>query len=488
MSSLVTRSTFDEQTATLNPVDMAYVMFCAFGVFLITPAIGLFYGGTLKRRNIVQVLFQSYMTTAVVVILWYLFGYSLAVSPTSSSKIMGDFHNAALHDDQAGPVYEGGSIPSVINFCFNVFFPVATAQIFVGAIGERGRFLPSMAVAILWTILCYCPFAYWVWTAQGWLYNLGALDFAGGGPVHIASGVASFCYSWYIGPRGSPGKRRGKIIDSKGHSPVTTFIGVTFIWGAWFCFNSGTLLSVNVRTGYIFINTILASSFASLSYALTDKLITGKYSLQAACEGSIVGLVNITPSCGYYWPWAAAVSSIINAVICRLVQRANHWVGIDDYSLSAVVHGLGGIIGATLLGLFASKTVASYDGVTEIEGGWIDGNFKQLGYQIASWAAIVAWTTVFTLIILFVVDKIPGLHLRASAEEEEMGMDLAEMAETCDEFGNNYEEFFRQNASKIRAILDQYDLENGLVEVIDGSSASRSSTDEVVRLTNGEKR
>ncbi|KAF8003630.1 hypothetical protein HF325_001078 [Metschnikowia pulcherrima] len=304
-------TTLEEQTLSFVAADMVYILFCSFGVFLITPAIGLFYGGTIKRKNIVQILFQSYMTTSIIVI--------------------------------PKPLMEGGNLPSVVNFCFNVFFPVATVQIFIGSIGERGRFLPSIVVGVIWTIVCYCPFAYWVWAPAGWLFNLGALDFAGGGPVHIASGIASLCYSWFLGPRGLSGKRTGKITESKGHSSVTTFVGVTLIWAAWFCFNSGTLLSVNARTGYIFLNTILASSFACVAYAATDKVMTGKYSLKAACEGTIVGLVNITPSCGYYWPWAAAVTSIINGVLCRLLIDFNKWVGIDDYSVSGVVHGFGGI-------------------------------------------------------------------------------------------------------------------------------------------------
>lgn len=476
-------TTLEEQTLSFVAADMVYILFCSFGVFLITPAIGLFYGGTIKRKNIVQILFQSYMTTSIIVIVWYLIGYSLAVSPTSTSKLLGNFNNAALYNEQAKPLMEGGNIPSVINFCFNVFFPVATVQIFIGSIGERGRFLPSIVVGVIWTIVCYCPFAYWVWAPNGWLFNFGALDFAGGGSVHIASGIASLCYSWFLGPRGLPGKRRGKFTESKGHSSVTTFVGVTLIWAAWFCFNSGTLLSVNARTGYIFLNTILASSFACVAYATTDKIMTGKYSLKAACEGTIVGLVNITPSCGYYWPWAAAVTSIINGVLCRLLIDFNKWVGIDDYSVSGVVHGFGGIIAGTLTGIFATKIVAGYDGITEISGGWVDGNFRQIGLQIAAWCSIVAWTFVFTMIILFAVDKIPGLHLRATSEAEEMGMDLFEMAETLDEFGNDYEMFFRENASKLRAILDHYEDH---VEVLEGRSISEGSVSRVHHV-NGEK-
>lgn len=472
----------ESQSSTFVAADIVYVMVCSFGVFLITPAIGLFYGGTLKRKNIVQLLFQTYMVTSCIIIIWYLIGYSLANSPSSTSVMIGDLAHAALYEEEAKPLIDGGTIPSIVAFCFNVFFPVATVQIFLGGIGERGRFLPSILVGSIWVIVVYCPLAFWVWGANGWLFNLGALDFAGGGPVHIASGVASLCYSWYLGPRGLTG-HTGKIIHYRGHSSTTTFVGVTLIWAAWFMFNTGTLLAVNVRTCYIMANTIIASAFASVAYTLVDKLITGKYSMMAACEGVIVGLVNITPSCGFYWPWAAALTSIINAVLCRLLGSFNSWTGIDDYSVSFIVHGVGGIIADTLTGIFASKTVAGLDGITEIDGGWINGNFVQLGYQIASWVSIVAWTSAFTLIILFLVDKIPGMHLRATSEGETMGMDLYEMAETLDEFGNDYEAFFHEYAPRIKYIVDNYEK----METIQGRSPNDSSSVVEVNILHKDK-
>lgn len=459
-------SEYQKQTETLVPADMVYVLFCSFAVFLITPGIGMFYSGVLKRKNVVQVLFQSYMTTCTVIIIFYLLGFSLATSTTSKSKLMGDFQHAALRNEEAKPMSKGATIPSIIYFCFNVFFPVATAQIFIGASGERGRFLPTQVVAVIWTIVCYCPIAYWLWNANGWLASLGSLDFAGGGPVHIASGMASLCYSWYLGPREQPGKKRGRIPLYRGNSELSTFIGAMLIWAAWFCFNSGTLVSVNVRTGYIFLNTILASAFASLTFVVVDYILTRKYSLNAACEGVILGLVNITPSCGFYWPWAAAVTAIINATICRLLMRFNIWTGIDDYSYSGLVHGIGGIIGGTLTGIFATNTVASYDGSTKVDGGWIDGHWVQLGYQIAAWVSIVAWTVVFTLIILFIVDHIPYLRLRATEEGEKMGMDLLEMEETIDEFANDYEELFLRYAGKHNLLTTSYAERNGVVEVV----------------------
>lgn len=459
----------EEQTADYVTSDMVYIMFSTVMIFLITPGIAMYYTGVLRRKNVVQVLFQSYMTTATVVIVWYLIGYSLAISSTSTSKLMGDFHNAALHNEQAMGLYDGATIPSVINFVFNCFFPVCTVQIFVGSIGERGRFLPSQVIAVIWTIVVYSPLAYWVWGANGWLLNMGDLDFAGGGPVHIASGVASIVYSRFLGKR-KEWHNAGGPPHYRGHSALTTFIGVTLIWAAWFCFNTGTLLSVNVRTGYIFVNTLLASCFAMWTYVLVDYLYTGKWSMHAACDGVITGLVNITPSCGYVYPWGAAVSAIITAAVCRVCFNFNKWISVDDYSYSGVVHGIGGIVGGVLTGFFASSTVAGYDGYTEIAGGWIDHNYVQLGYQIAGILSIVVWTAVFTAIILFIVDKIPGLKLRASEEAEEIGMDLHEMAETLDEFGNNYDEFFLEYATKLRAIADSIESKNGSVEILTGSS------------------
>lgn len=464
---------------TFEPADMAFVLFCTFGVFLITPAVAMFYAGTLRRKNLVQLLFQSYMVTCVVVMVWYLLGYSLANSALLL-LLLGNLAHGALHNEKARPLAPGGTIPSVINFGFNVFFPVATNQIFLGAIGERGRVLPSLVIAAVWTIVCYCPFAYWVWLLEGWLSKLGALDFAGGGPVHIASGVASFVYLWYLGPREASGHTSRHLVRYQGHSALTTFVGVTLIWAAWFCFNSGTLLLVNVRTGYIFLNTILALSFACFTYAAVDRVVTGRFSLQAACEGAVVGLVNITPLCGFYWPWAAAVTSIINGAMCRMLAGLNKWTGVDDYSVSGVVHGIGGIIGATLTGIFATKTVAGYDGATEIDGGWIDGNFVQLGYQIAGWVSITAWTAVFTLIILVLVDHIPGLRLRALAEAEDMGMDMYEMAETANEFtqefGMDPHDFLKQNAAKLRLLLARFDES---VEVIEGISRDETHVNTV---------
>lgn len=416
-----------EDQSTFSPADMGYVMFCTVGVMILTPAVGMFYGGTLKRKNIIQILFQSYVVTASVTVLWFLFGYSLAVSP-SNSHFMGNFSWGALQNIGVGPYIEGGTIPSIIYFTFSAFFPIATVQIFVGSIAERSRVLPSIIVGLIWCTVVYCPLAYSTWCGNGFLYQLGALDFAGGGPVHIASGGASLAYSFFIGPRKHWIDPKTKA-EYEPANTVITFIGVSLIWFSWLCFNSGTLLSVSTRTGYIMANTQIAASSAMLAFVGVDYAFTRKWSLVAACEGAVAGLVNITPSCGFYSPYWALITSVFVGICCRLAYRFNEVAHVDDTTRSFIIHGFGGILGSICLGVFASPYIAGTDGVTEIEGGWIFHHWKQMGYQFAGWTTSFFWSLVATYIICFIVDKIPGLQIKANEELEMVGADFYEMAE-----------------------------------------------------------
>lgn len=451
-------------------------MFCTVGVMILTPAIGMFYGGTLKRKNIIQILFQSYMVTALITIQWFLFGYSLAVSP-SSSKVMGNFHIGALQNIGVGPFVEGGTIPSIIYFTFSAFFPIATVQIFVGSIAERSRLFPSLIVGFVWCTVVYCPLAYATWCANGFLYQLGALDFAGGGPVHIASGVASLAYSLFIG-------KRKDWIDPKTNqeyqpqNTVITFIGVSIIWFSWLCFNSGTLLSVSVRTGYIMANTQLAASAAMLAFVAVDYAFTGKFSLTAACEGAVAGLVNITPSCGFYSPYWAVITSVFVGACCRLCYRFNEFTGIDDTTRSWIIHGFGGILGSICLGVFASPAIAATDGVTEIDGGWIFHHWKQMGYQFAGWTTCSVWSFGATYIICFIVDKIPGCKIKANPELEAVGADFYEMAEVDGSYVDAMYPQFHLTAIQRKLNghgddSDPYELDN--IDVIDGVATSSAS-------------
>lgn len=427
-------STLEEDMASMNYSDTTFVIVCSFLVYLITPGIGMFYGGMLRRKNILSILFQSYAVTAVVSIQWYLIGYSLATSPTGGS-MYGNFRLGALQnfDGQmfGGP---GGTIPEILYFVFSCFFAVCTVQIFVGAIAERGRLLPSLLIGFIWTTVVYCPFAYWVWSANGWLYNLGSLDYAGGGPVHIASGVASLSYSFFIGKRANSPKRGN--IKYRPQNPFMVFVGATLIWFGWYAFNGGTGLSVNVRTAYVIGNTHIAACFACATWLTMDRVMTGKFSVTGACEGVIAGLVAITPSAAYVAPWAAAVSAIITAAVCRLCHKLTSYLNIDDTIEAFNLHGVGGIVGGILLGFFASPSVAGLDGVTEIQGGWVAHHWRQLGLQLADICCISLWSFVVTYLICFCVNYIPGCKLRLDPEEEITGCDVMEIYEV----GGAYDE------------------------------------------------
>lgn len=431
--SLVKRlvENYEEEVASLDPADMAYVAVATVMILIITPGIAFFYGGMMRGKNFMTLIIQSYLVTSIITIQFFLFGFSLACSDTSSSVIMGNFTYGALKHVSAGPLLEGGTIPAILSFTFNAIFAICTVQIFLGAIAERGRLLPSLVLGTVWCTLCYCPFAYWTWASNGWLYNLGSLDFAGGGPVHVSSGIASLAYSLFLGKR--KGWVDGKPPKYKPYSPVLSFLGSLMIYFPWLFFNSGTLTTITTpRTLYILTNTHLSASFAMATFTIMHYLITKKWSIQAAAEGLIVGLVFITPSCGFLSPWAVAVGSIFTAIVCRSTFNIHIWMGIDDTTHSFNVHGIGGILGSICNGVFASPNIAAMDGITEIEGGWIFHHWKQMGYQLAGTMAIVGWTFIMTYALCFIIDKIPGLKMRVSEEAEEMGLDLYEMAETAD--------------------------------------------------------
>jgi Amt family ammonium transporter len=425
---------YEEQTEGLVAADMAYVATATILISAITPGIALFYG---TRKSYLTLAVQAYMVTGLITMLWYFFAFSLSNS-TSSSPMIGNFALAALHDINYGG--DGGVVPTILTFVFTDFFIICTVQIFLGAIIDRGRLLPSLVLGICFGILCYCPQSYWTWNENGWLYKLGDLDFAGGGPVHVSSGVASLAYSLFLGKR-KEWKETGKYPRFEPKNPILNFLGSLLIYFPWLFFNSATIGSISTpRTAFILANTQLAAGFGTVTFTFADYLIRKKWSLQAASEGIIVGLVFVTPACGYLEPWAIAVGTIITAIVCRATYDVNQWMGIDDTTHSFNVHGIGGIMGSIFVGLFASPKITASDGVSEIQGGWIFHHWKQMGYQLAGTISIIVWTFVMTYALCFIIDKIPGLKMRVSEEAEEMGLDRFEIyeAELLEESGIEY--------------------------------------------------
>ncbi|RKO88842.1 ammonium transporter AmtB-like domain-containing protein, partial [Blyttiomyces helicus] len=252
--------------------------------------------------------------------------------------------------------------------------------------------------------------------------NIGGYDYAGGGPVHIASGFAGLAYCLMLG------KRRHQV--HKAHNLSNVFLGTALLWFGWFGFNGGSAVAATPRAAMAALVTTVAASAAALSWVLWDYARTGKLSGLGFCSGAVAGLVAITPASGFVAPWAAIVIGILAGIICNAACSIKTLFGFDDTLDAWGVHGIGGFLGNILTGIFAQKWIAELDG-SVINGGWVDGNFIQVGYQLAGSSAIAAWSFVVSTILLFVINKIPGLHIRPSEEEEELGADVGEMGEVA---------------------------------------------------------
>ncbi len=300
-----------------------------------------------------------------------------------------------------------------------------TPALVIGATAERGRFMPTLIFMFLWTTFVYDVIAHWTWNVHGWSNSLGVLDFAGGMPVHIASGAAAVCYSHILGVRdGSP-------IDYKPHNVVQVVLGTSLIWFGWFGFNGGSAQGANTRTAIVIVVTNLSASVGGITWALLDFRKEKKFSALSFCFGAVTGLVLVTPGSGFISPASAIVFGFVGSVGCHFAIHLKERIGFDDALDVVGVHGIGGIIGTLLAGIFGQKYIAELDGITAIGGGWVDQNWIQMAYQLAGVTAALSWSLVVTFIILSVMNKVPGLHLRADARSVTAGLDKSHIGESA---------------------------------------------------------
>jgi Amt family ammonium transporter len=311
-------------------------------------------------------------------------------------------------------------IPEIVFCLYQMLFCACTVQIVIGGSFERGRIVPSLIFGFLWATIVYCPIACWTWNANGWLFNLPSLDFAGGGPVHIASGWSALAYAFVLGKR----KHIGDKSHGKPHNTTLVFLGTVLIWFGWFGFNGGSALNASLRAMYAAFNTNTAASTGVLGWVLVDYFKHGqRFSVVGACEGAIAGLVGITPAAGFVSVWVAALIGFVTAVVCALCQNVNEWLHIDEGMDVFKLHGLGGMVGSFMTGIFATEWVSMLDGATSASGG-IDGNGIQVGKQLAEITAISAYAFTVSCALLYILKFIPGMHLRISEEAEARGLDL----------------------------------------------------------------
>ncbi|KAI9368460.1 ammonium transporter AmtB-like domain-containing protein [Aspergillus egyptiacus] len=401
-----------------NEFHSVYIVACTFIVFFILPGIGFLYSGLTRRKSAMAFLFQAFLILAVTTFQWIFWGYSLAYSRNGGPYI-GTLRNFGLMDVRAAPSPGSDVLPEILFCMFQLLFGSCTVMIVIGGAFERGGILASLIFAFCWETIVYCPLARWTWSGQGWLYNLPSIDYAGGGPVHIASGCAALAYAVVLGKR----RAHGEPSMKRPHNTTLVFLGTVFIWTGWLGFNGGSTLAANIRGYMAIMNTNVAASTGVLGWVLVDMVRNkGKFSVVGACEGAIAGLVGITPCAGNVSVWLGAVIGFLTAVVCSACKNINDWMRVDEGMDVFKLHGLGGIVGSFLTGIFADHYISALDGGTLIPGA-INGEGVQVGKQLADICAIGAYSFVVTAVILTVMKYIPFLGLRVSEEAELVGLD-----------------------------------------------------------------
>ncbi|KAI9811925.1 MAG: ammonium transporter Amt1 [Thelocarpon impressellum] len=410
--------------------DVAWILTSTALVLLMIPGVGFFYSGLARRKSALSLIWLSIMSTGVISFQWFFWGYSLAFSHTAG-KFIGNLDNIGLRDTLGAPSVGSTRIPDLLFAVYQGMFAAITVALAVGAVAERGRMLPCVVFMFVWATIIYDPIACWTWNSSGWVYKLGGLDFAGGTPVHIASGSAALAYSVMLGKRRGHGTHE---LNYRPHNVTHIVIGTVFLWVGWFGFNAGSALAANLRAVMAAVVTNLAASVGGVTWCVLDYRLERKWSTVGFCSGVIAGLVAITPGSGFVPAWAAVIYGVVAGVACNYATKLKFVIGVDDALDIFAEHCIGGVVGNLLTGLFAADYIAHLDGYTVISGGWLNGHYIQLAYQLADSVSGFAYSFGGTCIILFIMNLIPGLSLRASEEAEILGIDDAEIGEFAYDF------------------------------------------------------
>src|SRR5436190_5708916 len=428
--------------ATVNKGDTAWMTVATVLVILMTiPGLALFYGGLVRSKNMLSVLIQVFVVTALIYVLWTLFGYSVAF--TSGNPFMGSFDKAFLKgitpDSVAATFSKGVVIPELSYMAFQATFAAITCALIVGSFAERIKFSAVLMFVVIWFTFSYLPIAHMVWywdgpdgitdaasldkvtAAAGWLWAKGALDFAGGTVVHINAGVAGLVGAYVIGKRIGYGKEA-----LAPHSLTLTMVGAAMLWVGWFGFNAGSNLEANGMAALAFANTLLATAAATLSWISGEALTKGKGSMLGAASGAVAGLVAITPACGFVGPMGAIVIGLLAGLVCLWgVNGLKRLLGADDSLDVFGVHGVGGILGALLTGVFASPSLGGV-GIYDYVANKVDPNYSiggQVWIQFQGVLTTLVWSGVVAFIAYKIVDLVIGL--RVTEEEEREGLDIS---------------------------------------------------------------
>jgi ammonium transporter, Amt family len=396
----------------LDTGDTAWILVSTALVLLMTiPGLALFYGGMVRKKNVLSTMAHSLVAAAVVSIAWVAVGYSLAFSKEGNAFI-GGLDKIMLSGITTDAL--SGSIPEILFVIFQMTFAIITVAIISGSVAERMKFGAFVAFISIWVIVVYAPITHWVW-GGGWLGDDGALDFAGGTVVHINSGVAGLVAAYMLGNRMGLGRE-----SMAPHNLTLTLIGASLLWVGWFGFNGGSALGANGSAGYALVVTQVAAAAAAIAWLVVEKIVRGKASILGGASGAIAGLVVITPAAGFVTVSGALIMGLIGGVVCFWGITALKRALKADDSLDAFgLHGVGGIVGAILTAFFASEFIMGDNAPTNV--------LAQLWVQVEGVLATIAYSAVLTFIILKVIDLIIGI--RVEADDERMGLDLSQHGE-----------------------------------------------------------
>jgi Amt family ammonium transporter len=398
--------------------DTAWVLVSTALVMLMTPGLALFYGGLVRRKNVLSTIMHSFFLLGLVSVIWVLWGYSLAFGPDTGLGIIGGLEWVGLEGVTGAPsdTY-ATTIPHLLFMAFQMMFAIITPALITGAFAERKRFKAFVLFSVAWSTLVYAPIAHWVWSPDGWLAGLGTLDFAGGTVVHLASGVAALVAALFVG-------RRLGLVEpaTEPHDVPMTVLGAGLLWFGWFGFNAGSALGANGVAAVALVTTNTAAAMAALTWVTLSWLHRGSPSVIGAAIGAVAGLVAITPAAGFVTPAASVLIGFGVGMVCYGASLLRLRSRVDDALDVFAVHGVGGAFGAIATGVFATVAVneAGRDGL-------LAGNAGQLAIQLLTVGVVAAYSAIATAGILLVVNLI--VRIRVPGEAEEAGLDLAQHGE-----------------------------------------------------------
>jgi Amt family ammonium transporter len=410
----------DSTASAINAGDTAWLLASAALVMLMTPALGFFYGGLVRRKNVLSTLMHSWFILALISVQWVLWGYSLAFSPDTGMGIIGGLSWVGLNGVGQDPNADyAGTVPHLAYMAFQMMFAVITPALITGAFAERKRFKAFVLFSLLWATFVYDPVAHWVWGTGGWLRVLGTLDFAGGTVVHITSGASALVAAVVLGRR----KGFPKLESFDPHDLTMVVLGAGLLWFGWFGFNAGSALTAGGLAASAFVVTNTAAAMAALTWMSVSWMVHKRPSVLGAAAGAVAGLVAITPASGFVTVPASIIIGLGAGGVCFFaINIIKERFGVDDALDVVGVHGIGGTWGAIATGLFATLAVNSAGA-----NGLVYGNPQQLLTQVIAVAASWIYSVVMTFIILKAIDALIGVRVPES--EEVLGLDTTQHGE-----------------------------------------------------------